>query len=530
MRVSLDRLGGRASGAVAGATLWTLITRVSGFARIVFVGAILGPTFVANVYQAGSTLPNQIFTFLTGSLFVSILVPVIVASLDEGDVRRVEIVVGQFLGLALMVFAVISIALICSAAVIVELLSPSGTASFEFSLLIALLVPQIMFYAVVGVCSAVQTATNRVAFPAGAPLIENVLTIATLVLFALVHAGGPVTFGEVLILGIGSTVAVGAHAFIHVLRTRAIGFSIRPRLPRLDPELRSIYAVAGPSMAGAAAQASRTMFFVYVAATVPGGVVALQLALNFYSIVEALIARPLGQVALPSLSRAVRISGQRAYGAQLVRLVARCCRIAIPVGVGLIVFAPLLAQLVALGRMSGPRGVDLVGSAIVGVAPGAAIQCVVFLLTTALYAARRVARTVAASVTRTVLAVVSGIVALNIVPGSLLALGLILSATDAIALIVLVAGVSRWFSVYRRWFLAHMSATVIGSVLAAVVGLMVIGLVVSLSLALALQLAIAGLAAVVTYAVAVLAFSRLRRRIMRAAGSRAALRRPTADP
>src|SRR5712691_2799625 len=47
---------------------WTLVSRVTGLMRVVVAGAILGPTFFANIFQATNTVPNLTYNLMAGTL------------------------------------------------------------------------------------------------------------------------------------------------------------------------------------------------------------------------------------------------------------------------------------------------------------------------------------------------------------------------------------------------------------------------------------------------------------------------------
>src|SRR3982751_6644552 len=77
--------------------LWTLLSRVTGFARIAVTAAVLGPTYLGNTFQAVNSLPNTIvYQLLMGSLFVSLLVPSLVPHADAGRPQVVERIIGAF--------------------------------------------------------------------------------------------------------------------------------------------------------------------------------------------------------------------------------------------------------------------------------------------------------------------------------------------------------------------------------------------------------------------------------------------------
>src|SRR6266704_3296735 len=88
---------------------WTIVSRVTGVIRFAVIGAVLGPTFFGNTYQFTNSLPNLVFFgFLAGTLFPSLLAPALVGHIDADDRRASERVAGGFLGVTLVVLAVIT--------------------------------------------------------------------------------------------------------------------------------------------------------------------------------------------------------------------------------------------------------------------------------------------------------------------------------------------------------------------------------------------------------------------------------------
>src|SRR3954452_25321979 len=65
----------------------TLVSRDSGLLRGVVIGAVLGPTFLANTFLATNTVPNLTFAAVAGPVLGLVLVPSIVdALLNRGAV------------------------------------------------------------------------------------------------------------------------------------------------------------------------------------------------------------------------------------------------------------------------------------------------------------------------------------------------------------------------------------------------------------------------------------------------------------
>ncbi|MGH7745504.1 MAG: hypothetical protein ACREQ5_12045, partial [Candidatus Dormibacteria bacterium] len=71
----------RNSATVAG---WTLFSRATGLLRVVVIGAVLGPTYFANCFQAGYVVPSIVFTLIAGPVLAMVLVPAVVRAIGEG--------------------------------------------------------------------------------------------------------------------------------------------------------------------------------------------------------------------------------------------------------------------------------------------------------------------------------------------------------------------------------------------------------------------------------------------------------------
>ena len=134
--------------------MWTAVSRLTGFAQTLTVGAVLGATYLGNTYQSVNSLPNIVYyQLLSGSLFAAILVPPLVHRIDAGDAPGGQRLARGFLG-ALLVFAVaLALVLLVAGPLIMRALTidiadpAAAAASRRVGLvLLALFVPQILLY------------------------------------------------------------------------------------------------------------------------------------------------------------------------------------------------------------------------------------------------------------------------------------------------------------------------------------------------------------------------------------------------
>jgi putative peptidoglycan lipid II flippase len=422
------------------AALGTMVSRGTGLVRIVVVAAVLGPTYLGNTFQALNYTPNRVYELLSGSLFASLLVPALVRHLDRHDVRAAERLAGGFLGLTGGAFGLVAIATVASGPLLLSILSAGvdDPAVREAQrrvgwLLLALLMPQVVLYGVAGVGCAAANARGRFVLAAAAPAVENVGVIVTMLLSARRYGSGT-PIGEVrtpqlLLLGLGPTVAVGCHAALQWWGARRAGIRLLPRAGWRDPEAGHLLRMAVPSLGYASLSAVSLFSMVVVANRVPGGVMAFQMAFSFFHLPVAIAARPVAVAALRRLARLHHRGDACGFRDELVRALALIAFVAVPASVAYVVLAGPLARAAAYGEMASPAGVSLVAAALASLGPGL-MGCSALLLATNAAYARGDARTpLAAMLTGTGVSLIGMAVAYRLAPGaaSLVVLGLAVS-------------------------------------------------------------------------------------------------------
>lgn len=389
-----DRLDDLTSGSgtardTATVGVWTAVSRATGVVRVIVIGAVLGPTFLGNTYQLTNSLPNLIYYgFLAGSLFVSLLVPALVQHIDQhrpDDTARVS---GGFLGVALVALLALAPLAVLVLPELLRFTAPGVDQVGVARLLVLLTIPQVFLYAVIGSATAVMYAHRRFALAAAAPLVENLGIIAVLGASALLYGtgrelGGQST-GQIVLLGLGSTGAVAAHAAVQWWGARRSGVRLRPRPGWRDPEVLATIRRAVRSVAQASLLAAQLLALMLVANRAAGGTVAIQMALNFYYLPIALAATPVALALLPRLSRLPGRSEE--FGETFLRGLGLALFLAIPAAVGFVVLAGPIAHSIAVGAMASPAGVAMITGALAALAFGLVGETTFYVTTQAAYA------------------------------------------------------------------------------------------------------------------------------------------------
>ncbi|MDY6996100.1 MAG: murein biosynthesis integral membrane protein MurJ [Actinomycetota bacterium] len=211
----------------------TLVSRLTGFARIVLLAAILGAA-LSSAFTVANQLPNLIAALVLEATFTAIFVPVL-ARAERDDPDGGTAFVRRLLTLATTLLLVVTVISTLAAPLLVDLMLGSDplvnrplTTAFAY-----LLLPQIIFYGLSSVFMAILNTRNVFGPPAWAPVVNNVVAILTLVLYVLVPGElsiDPVEMGnaKLLVLGIGTTLGVVAQSAVLFVAIRRQKVSLRP--------------------------------------------------------------------------------------------------------------------------------------------------------------------------------------------------------------------------------------------------------------------------------------------------------------
>ena len=237
------------------------------------------------------------------------------------------------------------------------------------AVLVLLLLPQVPLYAIVGTATAVMNAHRRFALAAAAPALENLGTIAILGVVAIVYSQAAtrhdVPLSLLLLLGLGTTGAVMLHASAQWWGARRVGVVLVPNAGWRDPQVRATIHRALPAVAQAALAALLLAMLMLIADRVAGGVVAFQLASNFYFLPIAICATPVALSLVPRLSRMTAPSQAGLFRDTYMRGVALAAFLVVPAATGYAILAPSLAGAVGFGAFGAARrsGADRGGAA-----------------------------------------------------------------------------------------------------------------------------------------------------------------------
>lgn len=222
----------------------TIASRVTGILRDVAAAAALGFFIVADAFSLGNSLPTIIYILVIGGSLNAVFVPQLVRRMkDDADDGRAY--ADRLLTAAGIALVLLSVGAVVAAPWIVDLYTPTDYPQPAFDLAVAfarLCLPQIFFYGLYSMLSQVLNARGHFGLPMFAPIANNVVAIATFLLFIAVAgttaaADGALSSHEVLLLGIGTTAGVAVQSLILIPVLLRHGYAWRPRFDWRDSGL-----------------------------------------------------------------------------------------------------------------------------------------------------------------------------------------------------------------------------------------------------------------------------------------------------
>lgn len=256
-KASQDSLA-RSSALMAGGTL---VSRVLGFGRSVVQGMAIGGTTQvgAQVFDVANKAPNVFYMLLAGGVLNAVLVPQIVRALKRPDGGKDY--VDRLITLALMIMAVATVLLTLAAPVVVRIYASSFSPDWLVltTALAFWCLPQVFFYGLYTVLGQVLNAKGSFGPFMWAPVLNNVVAIAGLVVFMVLVPGAAGLAADewepwmIALLAGTATLGIVAQALVLFWPLRRAGFRYRPRFGFRGIGLRSAGRVAGWTFAAVVA-------------------------------------------------------------------------------------------------------------------------------------------------------------------------------------------------------------------------------------------------------------------------------------
>jgi putative peptidoglycan lipid II flippase len=220
----------------------TVVSRMSGYLRNLLLAAAIGNELHADLFNIGNTIPNMLYILLAGGVFNAVLVPQLVRA-QKGDDDGGAAYTDRVITLAMLFLGIVTVLLVVAAPLVMRLYlngsyDCSGLAAQRDSAIAfaRYCLPQVFFYGMFVLLGQVLNARGRFGPMMWAPIANNVISVAVLVLYLvwfgpLAPADRAAAYSgmQELVLGAGATLGIAVQVLILVPFLREAGVRFRPR-------------------------------------------------------------------------------------------------------------------------------------------------------------------------------------------------------------------------------------------------------------------------------------------------------------
>jgi putative peptidoglycan lipid II flippase len=307
-----DRNLVRTSAAVA---LGTLLSRVTGLIRVSAMAYAIGTRTLADTYNVANNTPNIVFELILGGVLTATLVPLFVDAYERDDDEAASAIFGT----AMTGLIILTVLAIVAAPLIAHLFTSRfhgadrADAQQVATDLIRLFIPQIVFYGLTALLSAMLNARRRFLAAAYAPALNNIVVIAMFLLLPHVVTGGDLSLEHVahstpllFILGLGTTAGIVLMGLVLLPAVRAAGIRLRFVVSWRHPAVRAALRLSGWTMGYVIANQIALVFVLVIAGNKEGVVSAYTYAFAFFQLPYGLIAVSIMTTLGPELASLAR--------------------------------------------------------------------------------------------------------------------------------------------------------------------------------------------------------------------------------
>ncbi|GAA1109687.1 hypothetical protein GCM10009630_03390 [Kribbella jejuensis] len=365
----------------------TVLSRLLGFIRIALLAAAIGTALRGDIFTAANTIPNSLYILLAGGVFNTVLVPQLVRAIKNHDDGGQDFT-NRVLTFGFVVLAVVTVGCVLLAPAIAELYLPPelhepDRASERASMVmfVRLCLPQIFFYGAFVLVGQVLNARRRFGPMMWAPIANNIVACASIVIFLLIYRTGdtPPTYshGEELLLGLGHTLGIAVQLLVLLPYLRASGHRYRVK-----------FGLRGTGLGHTARLGLWTVLFVAVnqvtlvvvtqlaiagsASEDPGakaGLFAYSTAMLIILVPHGIVTVSLATAALPQMSALAADGDTAEVGRMSARSIRQTLAIVVPAAAAMIAFAYPIVSLIA-GYGSGKNNLTLMSYTLMTLALG----------------------------------------------------------------------------------------------------------------------------------------------------------------
>ncbi len=365
--------------------LWTMASRVLGFARDMLIAYMLGIGPVADAAFVALRLPNLFRRLFGEGAFNAAFVPSISNILHKEGMQAAAGFAEE--ATAVMIFWLGGITVLGEIFMpwLLYVLAPGFAGNHgKFALAVVLtriMFPYLFFVCLTALFSGVLNAMGRFAAAAAAPVLFNIISIISLLALSryLPNPGYALAWG-VSISGV-------AQMLLLIVAMRQAGMRLTVPRPRLTPRMRTLFRRMAPGLVGAGVTQLNVSIDIIIGTLLPAGSVSiLYYADRVNQLPLGVIGTAAGTALLPAITRHIALGEEDAAQSSLNRALESVLMLTLPAAVGLAVAARSVMDVAFVRGAFTTQTAILAGHSLAAFAIGLPVFAIVKILNPGFYA------------------------------------------------------------------------------------------------------------------------------------------------
>ena len=331
--------------------VWTLASRILGFARDILLAHYLGAVGVIEAFIVAFRFPNMFRRLAAEGAFAAAFVPLFSERLEQQGRREAMLFADQVFSVLVLVLAVFTVVVEIFMPQVLVVVAPGFSAGrpalFDTAILLTrLTLPYLLCMAIVAMMSGMLNSSYRFAAAAAAPILLNIVLILGL-LFARDRFETP---AHMLAWGVAVS-GIGQYVWLAWCCRRA-GLALRLRWPQFTPAVKRLMKLMVPGLVSGGMTQINILVGTIIGTFLTGVVSYIHYADRVYQFPLGMVGIAIGTALLPELSRTLQSDEARANAVQN-RAIELAMVLTLPATAALIVIAlPLVTVMFQYGKFT----------------------------------------------------------------------------------------------------------------------------------------------------------------------------------
>ena len=292
----------------------TLVSRLLGFLRDQLIAFTLGTGLIAEAFFVAQRIPNLFRALFAEGAFNSAFVPQFARRIEgDGHASAHKFAIEIFSALLawLLVFSALAMIAMPWLMYVIAPGFSQETQKLQLTIdLTRICFPYLLFMSLTALQSGVLNSLNRFTAAAAAPILLNIVMIASNVIAWFFNTGNSATTGYIFAWGV--SIAGVAQYMLLAIACRRAGMPLLPKWPRFSNDVKRVLSLSVPGIISGGIMQINLLIATIIATSIDRAVAYLYYADRLYQLPLGVIGVAIGVVLLPDLSRKLRAGDDKA--------------------------------------------------------------------------------------------------------------------------------------------------------------------------------------------------------------------------